>query len=177
MTSMKSALSMAVMSALMFGCASDPATSSSDDSAAVTTTAAVAPAPAGVDTAMMASCDNPTVSEAGPVSKTLYVVGTFPGASWKHIDARAFEHKGDGLYQTVVEEQPGKYSMQYAASDWKPQYTAEGRVLNVGETKVLKWGGYGKDTKSTIEAAGKYVWSVKFDQKANPVAVSLNQCQ
>ncbi|MGF1771615.1 glycosidase [Vibrio wakamikoensis] len=176
MTSIKSALSMAVMSALMFGCASDPATSSANETATATT-AAVAAAPAGVDTAMMAACDNPTVSEAGPVRKKLYVVGTFPGASWKHIDARAFEHKGDGLYQAVVEEQPGKYSMQYAAADWKPQFTADGRVLNVGETKVLKWGGYGKDTKSTIEATGKYVWSVKFDEKANPIAVSLNQCQ
>ncbi|WP_239670826.1 hypothetical protein [Vibrio variabilis] len=67
MTSIKSALSMAVMSALMFGCASDPATSSSEETAAATT--AVAAAPAGVDTAMMAACDNPTVSDAGPVSK------------------------------------------------------------------------------------------------------------
>ncbi|MGR5092306.1 glycosidase [Vibrio maritimus] len=175
MTSIKSALSMAVISALMFGCASDPATSSADDSAA-TTTAAVAAAPAGVDTAAMAACDAPTVADKGPVSKQLFVVGTFADSNWKHVDGRKFEHKGNGLYQAVIDEKPGKFSMQYAASDWKPQYTAEGRTLNPGETKVLKWGGYGKDTKSVIETAGKYVWSVKFDEKANPVAVSVNKC-
>ncbi|GAL27568.1 hypothetical protein JCM19239_990 [Vibrio variabilis] len=66
MTSIKSALSMAVISALMFGCASDPATSSADESAATT-----AATPAGVDTAAMAACDAPTVADKGPVAKQL----------------------------------------------------------------------------------------------------------
>lgn len=124
----------------------------------------------------MAQCDNPTVSDAGPMSETLYVVGDFTDSGWKHKDHRQYAYKGNGVYQAVIEEQAGAYRMQYAAKDWTPQFTADGLTLKAGEEGTLKRGGYGKDTAVTLPESGKYVWSLKFSVTGEPETVMVSKC-
>jgi glycosidase len=122
------------------------------------------------------SCSVPTVNEPGPVSETLYVVGDFSDSGWKHVSERAFEYKGNGLYQVVTNEKPGSYRMQYASKSWSPQYTAEGLTLKPGIENPLTKGGYGQDTAITLLESGKYVWSLKFNNDTNPVSVTASAC-
>ena len=124
----------------------------------------------------MAQCDNPVVESAGPIEKTLYVVGDFVDAGWKHKPNRAYNYVGDNTYQAVVEEKAGAFRMQYASADWKPQFTADGLELTPGKVATLKYGGYGKDTAVTLPEAGKYVWSLKFSDSGNPEQLMVSKC-
>lgn len=128
-------------------------------------------------TGLMAKCDNPTVTEQGPVSKPLYVVGDFTDSGWKHKDSRQFEYKGQNLYQVVVSEQAGSFRMQYASKDWSPQYTAEGLELRPGQETPLTAGSYGKDTAAMLPEAGRYVWSLTFQDNGLPDAVMVSKCE
>ncbi|MFA0439130.1 glycosidase [Vibrio sp. 10N.286.49.C2] len=138
--------------------------------------ALVAAASQATGDSFMGACDNPTVSESGPINESLYVVGDFTDSNWKHSSSRAFEYKGDGVYQVVVSEKPGSYRMQYATKDWKPQFTAEGLSLKLGQENTLKFGGYGKDTAVTILEEGRYVWSLKFDDAGTPLNILAAKC-
>ncbi len=141
-----------------------------------------APIAASVGTAMAiaqgveGSCNVPAVSETGPISDTLYVVGDFSDSGWKHVSERAFEYKGNGLYQVVTHEKPGSYRMQYASTNWSTQYTAEGLSLKPGIKHPLTKGGYGQDTAITLPESGKYVWSLRFDNDASPVSIIASAC-
>ncbi|MGF1723564.1 glycosidase [Photobacterium nomapromontoriensis] len=126
---------------------------------------------------IMAQCDNPTVEGHGPISETLYVVGDFADAGWKHKEQRAYQYKGDNLYQAIVEEKAGAYKMQYASKDWTPQYTAEGLKLKAGVAATLIAGGYGKDTAVTLPEAGRYVWSLTFTDSGEPEQIMVSKCQ
>ncbi|WP_337247132.1 alpha-amylase family glycosyl hydrolase [Photobacterium halotolerans] len=128
-------------------------------------------------TGIMAKCDNPTVNEQGPVSKSLYVVGDFTDSGWKHKANRQFEYKGQNLYQVVVSEQAGSFRMQYASQDWSPQYTAEGLELRPGQETPLTAGSYGKDTAAMLPEAGRYVWSLTFQDNGLPDAVMVSKCE
>nr|WP_255942434.1 hypothetical protein [Vibrio campbellii] len=55
----------------------------------------------------------------------------------------------------VTDEVAGKYKMQYAAEQWKPQFTAKGKKLTVGQLNELTYGGYGTDTKLEIKEPGE----------------------
>ncbi|WP_428751171.1 alpha-amylase family glycosyl hydrolase [Vibrio cionasavignyae] len=124
----------------------------------------------------MSACDNPTLPEAGPMDESLYVVGDFSDSNWKHTSSRAFEYKGNGVYQVVANEKPGSYRMQYATKDWKPQFTAEGLSVKLGQENTLTFGGYGKDTAVTILEEGRYVWSLKFDDNGTPLTMLAAKC-
>ncbi|GAM72062.1 glycosidase [Vibrio sp. JCM 19236] len=67
--------------------------------------------------------------------------------------------------------------MQYAADQWKPQFTAEGKSLTVGQLNKLTYGGYGTDTKVEIKEAGKYLWSLEFKDSGEPYSILLTKCQ
>ncbi|WP_261884308.1 glycosidase [Vibrio pelagius] len=128
-------------------------------------------------TGPMVDCSLPTVEgDRGPIKPTLYVVGTFEQAEWMHVPDRAFTYKGDGIYQLVREEKAGTVNLQVATMNWKPQFTAGGRDLNVGEMKDLKRGGFMKDTIVDIAQDGKYVWSVKFAEDKSPESIVIAQC-
>ncbi len=144
-------------------------------SAAGPVAAAMASAPVSGQ-GFMAQCDNPVVSEAGPVSSKLYVVGNFADSGWKHKEGRAFTYRGDNTYQVVTNEKPGSYRMQYASKSWSPQYTADGLNIKLGQETALTKGGYGKDTAVTIRDGGKYVWSLKFDDAGKPLQVMASKC-
>ncbi|MGF1703950.1 glycosidase [Photobacterium makurazakiensis] len=124
----------------------------------------------------MAQCDNPTVEQAGPIEKILYVVGDFADAGWSHKPQRAYEYKGDNTYQVVVDEKAGAYRMQYASRDWSPQFTADGLELKPGVKSTLRSGGYGKDTAVTLPEAGQYVWSLKFNDNGLPEQLMVSKC-
>lgn len=126
--------------------------------------------------AFMAKCDNPTVDEIGPVSSPLYVVGDFADANWKHVDSRALDYKGNGVYQVVVDESAGSYKMQYASKTWSAQYTAQGLSVKLGKETPLIAGGYGKDTVASLMNEGKYVWSLKFNSNGSPNSVMVAKC-
>ena len=125
----------------------------------------------------MAQCDNPTVAEKGPINETLYVVGDFGDSNWKHKPRRAYQYKGDNIYQVVKDEKPGSYRMQYASRDWTPQFTADGLSLKLGVKGQLKRGGYGKDTAVTIPEEGRYVWSLQFSSEGQPEQIMVSKCQ
>ncbi|MGR5175074.1 alpha-amylase family glycosyl hydrolase [Vibrio parahaemolyticus] len=124
----------------------------------------------------MSACDNPTVSESGPISESLYVVGDFSDSGWTHQPNRAFEYKGNGVYQVVASESPGSYRMQYSSATWDPQFTAEGLNLKLGQENTLEYGGYGKDTTITLMEPGNYVWSLKFDASGEPLTLLAAKC-
>ncbi|WEM45656.1 alpha-amylase family glycosyl hydrolase (plasmid) [Photobacterium sp. DA100] len=124
----------------------------------------------------MAQCDNPAVGSAGPVGKTLYVVGDFVDAGWKHKPNRAYSYVGNNTYQAVVDEKAGAFRMQYASKDWSPQFTADGLELSPGKIATLKRGGYGKDTAVTLPEAGKYVWSLSFSDSGEPEQLMVSKC-
>lgn len=124
----------------------------------------------------LAQCDNPTLSESGPMDEPLYVVGDFTDSGWNHVDNRKFTYKGNGVYQVVVDEQAGSYRMQYATKNWKPQFTATGLEVTSGKASELKYGGYGKDTAALLPVSGKYVWSLQFSKSGLPEKVMVSKC-
>ncbi len=126
---------------------------------------------------MMMTCDLVDSGEQGPLTEDIYVVGTFPGANWKHVESRKLSYKGDNIYQAVVSENTGKYSMQYAAKEWKLQFTAKARKLTVGTLGELARGGYGTDTSVEIPEAGQYVWSLEFTDKGAPLNIVVAKCE
>ncbi len=139
--------------------------------------AMTAPAFTTANMELMSDCSLPNSAEAGPLSKEIYVVGSFPGANWKHVAERKLAYKGNNIYQIVIEEAAGDYKMQYAADQWKPQFTAEGKSLTVGQLNKLTYGGYGTDTKVEIKEAGKYLWSLEFKDSGEPYSILLTKCQ
>ncbi|MFN1619461.1 glycosidase [Vibrio rotiferianus] len=126
---------------------------------------------------MMTNCNLPDSVENGPLSKDMFVVGSFPNADWKHVAERKLAYKGHNIYQVVTDEVPGKYKMQYAAEHWKPQFTAKGKKLFVGQLNELTYGGYGTDTKVEIKESGKYLWSLEFKGNGAPYSIMLSKCQ
>ena len=124
----------------------------------------------------LAQCDNPTVSEAGPIEGTLFVVGSFPDSSWMHKPARAFKYKGDGVYQAVTKERKGSYRFQYATASWSPQYTAVDLSQKPGQPVAAKNGGYGTDTSVMIPEAGRYVWSLTFKDTGEIDQAMVSRC-
>ena len=107
----------------------------------------------------------------------IFVVGSFPNADWKHIVQRKLTYKGNNVYQVVTDEVAGKYKMQYAAEQWKPQFTAKGKKLIVGQLNELTYGGYGTDTKLEIKEPGKYLWSLEFKDNGSPYSIMISKCQ
>ena len=126
---------------------------------------------------MMTNCALPDSAELGPLSKDIFVVGSFPNADWKHVVQRKLTYKGNKVYQVVTDEVAGKYKMQYAAEQWKPQFTAKGKKLTVGQLNELTYGGYGTDTKLEIKEPGKYVWSLEFKDNGSPYSIMISKCQ
>lgn len=131
-----------------------------------------------VATGPMVDCNLPTVeNDRGPIRPTLYVVGTFYEGQWMHIPSRAMAYKGDGIYQAVVNETAGTKNLQFATISWKPQFTAAGRTMNIGEEKELKKGGFQKDTVVNIAQDGQYVWSIKISEDKQPISAVIAQCK
>ena len=124
----------------------------------------------------LAQCDNPTVNEVGPAGTTLFVVGSFPDSNWLHKPQRAFKYKGNGVYQTVVDERKGSYRFQYASAQWSPQYTAADLAQQAGQPAAAKAGGYGTDTSVMIPEAGQYVWSLTFKDGGEIDQVMVSRC-
>lgn len=128
-------------------------------------------------TEFMTSCNNSDSVDKGPFNKPLFVVGTFKDSNWKHVPKRKYSYKGHNIYQAVVDEKAGKYTMQYATELWFPQFTAKGKKMNVDELTLLTFGGYGADTAVTIPTDGKYVWSLQFEEAGKPLHVMVSQCK
>ncbi|MGL6314177.1 glycosidase [Vibrio sp. WXL103] len=128
-------------------------------------------------TGPMVDCNLPTVeADRGPIRPTLFAVGTFEQAEWMHVPDRAMAYKGDGIYQLVREEKAGTKNLQIATMNWKPQFSAAGRSLAVGELKELKNGGFMKDTVVDLPQDGKYVWAVKFAEDKSPESIVVALC-
>ncbi|MFL7866863.1 glycosidase [Vibrio cincinnatiensis] len=125
----------------------------------------------------MQSCNNEDIEGKGPISQTLYVVGSFSDSDWKHVDHRKYTYKGNNIYQVVTEEKVGTYKMQYASFTWSPQFTAKDLKLPIGERAILRFGGYGSDTEVHINENGRYVWSLQFNNDGSPNSIMLNKCQ
>lgn len=125
----------------------------------------------------MSSCMNLDSLDKGPVNKPLFVVGTFKDSNWKHVPKRKYSYKGHNIYQAVVDEKAGKYTMQYATELWFPQFTAKGKKMNVDELTILTFGGYGADTAVNIPEDGQYVWSLELGGKGEPRHVMVSKCK
>ncbi|MGR5420931.1 glycosidase [Vibrio sp. PNB22_4_1] len=126
---------------------------------------------------VMTNCALPDSVESGPLSKDIFVVGSFPSADWKHTAERKLIYKGNNIYQVVTEEMPGNYKMQYAAEQWKPQFTAKGKQLSVEQLNELTYGGYGTDTALEIKESGQYLWSLEFKDDGSPYAIMVSKCK
>jgi len=126
----------------------------------------------------LTDCNLPTVDgDAGPVKKSLYVVGTFPGANWMHVPARKMSYKGKGVYQLVIDEKAGPVVMQYATLNWSPQYTAKGLSMEMGKEVSLMPGSMAKDTAVTLPNDGKYVWSIEVDENKKGIRAVVAPCK
>lgn len=123
----------------------------------------------------LADCNAATVDgDTGPIKKALYVVGTFPGASWLHVPARKMSYKGNGIYQLVNDEKAGPVTFQYATLNWNPQFSAKSMAMTPGVEADMTKGAMGTDTAITLPTDGKYVWSIHVEsaQKATKAMVA-----
>ncbi|MGL6259267.1 glycosidase [Vibrio sp. WXL210] len=146
--------------ALFTGCAS----TSGDESLTVTT-------------GPMVDCNLPTVEgDRGPIRPTMFVVGTFNDGYWVHSPERAMEYKGDGLYQLVRNEQADAISFQFASMNWKPQFSAAGNRMHVGQMSDMGQGGYAKDSTIRINEEGRYVWSLTVNEDGSPKNAVVAKC-
>ena len=93
-----------------------------------------------------------------------------------HKPKRAFKYKGNGVYQTVVDERKGSYRFQYASAQWSPQYTAVDLAQQAGQPAAAKAGGYGTDTSVMIPEAGRYVWSLTFKDSGEIDQAMVSRC-
>ncbi|WP_336505532.1 alpha-amylase family glycosyl hydrolase [Aliivibrio fischeri] len=126
----------------------------------------------------MAQCDNPTITDINaPLQDTLYLVGDFSDSRWSHKKARAYQYKGNNIYQVVINEKRGPYKMQYATKDWSAQYTAEGLSPKLGQSNKLITGGYGQDTAIYLPEDGNYVWSLEFTSQGEPKSMMVSKCK
>lgn len=126
----------------------------------------------------MAQCDNPNISDTNsPINSTLYLVGDFTDSRWSHKTHRAYQYKGNNIYQAVVNEKRGPYKMQYATQDWSSQYTADGLTLQFGQSNALIKGGYGQDTAIYLPEDGDYVWSLEFTPQGEPKSIMVSKCK
>lgn len=152
----------ALLSSALFGCAS-----TTDETA---TQAVVASGP-------FADCQLPSVEERGPIKPSLFVVGTFPDGQWLHTENRQMAYKGNGIYQVVSAEKAGKVNLQFATMSWTPQFTASGMEMTVGYEKVLKRGGFAKNTVVELPKDGRYLWAVEIGEDKKPVRALVKPCQ
>ena len=136
----------------------------------------VAEAPTITDS-RLADCALPDAEGRGPIRPSLYVVGTFPQSQWIHDERHKMSYKGDGIYQVVTEEKAGNVSLQFATMSWNPQFTVKGLKLPAGVEKVLKKGGFAKDTVASLPEDGTYVWSVQFSADKKPLKALVVQCK
>ncbi|EEX38872.1 hypothetical protein [Vibrio furnissii] len=153
----------ATLTTLITGCAS----TTSDSSKQAT----------DIDTRFF-SCDLPTLAnDRGPISPSLFVVGTFSEGQWIHMDNHKMAYKGDGIYQVVSQEKTGNVSLQFATMSWTPQFTVSGMALSVGEVKELKRGGFAKNTVVAIPSDGRYVWTIQIAPDKKPLLAAIAECQ
>ncbi len=126
----------------------------------------------------MAQCDNPTITDTNaPLQDTLYLIGDFSDSRWSHKETRAYQYKGNNIYQVVINEKRGPYKMQYATKDWGAQYTAEGLSPKLGQSNKLITGGYGQDTAIYLPEDGNYVWSLEFTSQGEPKSMMVSKCK
>ncbi len=126
----------------------------------------------------MAQCDNPTIPDTNaPIKETLYLVGDFSDSRWSHKAQRAYQYKGNNVYQVVANEKRGPYKMQYATKDWASQYTADGLSPKLGQSNSLINGGYGQDTAIYLPKDGNYVWSLEFTPQGKPKSMMVSKCK
>lgn len=124
----------------------------------------------------LSDCSLPDSGDAGPITRSLYVVGSFPDAAWLHVPGRKMTYKGNGIYQAVVMEVAGKVTMQFATINWNPQFTASGLSMPVGAETKFQRGGFEKDTSVAIPEAGSYVWSIQVDDNKKAVKGLVAKC-
>ena len=126
----------------------------------------------------MAQCDNPTITDtSGSITDTLYLVGDFSDSRWGHKTQRAYQYKGNNIYQVVANEKRGPYKMQYATKDWASQYTVDGLSPKLGQNSPLINGGYGQDTAIYLPEDGNYVWSLEFTPQGEPKSMMVSKCK
>ena len=126
----------------------------------------------------MAQCDNPTITDtSGSITDTLYLVGDFSDSRWGHKTQRAYQYKGNNIYQVVANEKRGPYKMQYATKDWASQYTVDGLSPKLGQNSALINGGYGQDTAIYLPEDGNYVWSLEFTPQGEPKSMMVSKCK
>lgn len=126
----------------------------------------------------MAQCDNPTITDtSGSITDTLYLVGDFSDSRWSHKTQRAYQYKGNNIYQVVANEKRGPYKMQYATKDWASQYTVDGLSPKLGQNSPLINGGYGQDTAIYLPEDGNYVWSLEFTPQGEPKSMMVSKCK
>ena len=177
MNMIKTSLAAIIAAGVLAGCASSDATKDKAAGAKKADAKAAAAVAGPMPEGFMTACNNPDAA-GGPLGdNVLYVVGTFPDSSWIHKDHRTFSYKGHNVYQAVIDEKSGLFKFQFAARNWSPQFTLEGKTMDVGVEKKLNKGGYQKDTKVKIETAGKYVWSMKLNDKGKPQSAVVAPCK
>ncbi|MEH0761146.1 glycosidase [Vibrio sp. 16] len=152
----------ALLSSALMGCAS-----TSDD----------ASSQAMLATGPFADCNLASVEERGPIRPSLFVVGTFPDGQWLHTENRQMSYKGNGIYQVVSAEKAGNVSLQFATMSWTPQFTAAAMEMQVGYEKVLKRGGFAKNTVVKLPEDGNYLWSIEIGEDKKPVRALVKPCQ
>ncbi|CAK4067752.1 hypothetical protein [Vibrio sp. 16] len=152
----------ALLSSALMGCAS------TSDDASLQATLATGP---------FADCNLASVEERGPIRPSLFVVGTFPDGQWLHTENRQMSYKGNGIYQVVSAEKAGNVSLQFATMSWTPQFTAAGMEMQVGYEKVLKRGGFAKNTVVKLPEDGNYLWSIEIGEDKKPVRALVKPCQ
>ncbi|WP_111641431.1 alpha-amylase family glycosyl hydrolase [Marinimicrobium alkaliphilum] len=128
----------------------------------------------------LAACDLPDADGSGPLGQTLYIRGTYPGgdAFGATPGYRAFNYKGDNLYQVVVDEFEGSFSFKFASSTWSREYAVAGSaaVILGTEQPLAVAAGPGTESSITIPEAGDYVYSFEIDEDLDGGTMMVSRC-
>ncbi|MEE1675238.1 alpha-amylase family glycosyl hydrolase [Agarivorans aestuarii] len=129
-----------------------------------------------IGTGDMADCTLGDVA-GGSLTNDTFLRGSWSDSNWEAVSARKFNHKGNDLYQVVINEAPGPYLFQIAEAgeSWANQRSVNGN-LALGTETNLAAGGYELNTNVSLSSADQYVYSIRV---SNGIADSImvSRCQ
>ncbi|WP_028863604.1 alpha-amylase family glycosyl hydrolase [Psychromonas aquimarina] len=134
-----------------------------------------------VGSGFMAACDNPDSSEADPLSKAMYIRGSYAGGgNFAETPAsRQFSYKGQNTYQVVVNESAvTSYSFKFAAGDWSTEFAVadSADVIIAQEQAAAVAAGAGTESSIVIPEAGSYVFSFSVTGAGDPDKMMVSKC-
>ena len=130
----------------------------------------------------LADCATPAVAGLGPLDKEIFIRGSYAGGN--NFGAtpanRRFTHKGNNLYQVMVNEpEPTSYTFKFASADWSREFAVQGAapVVIATEQPLAVAAGPGTESSLAIPEAGDYVFSFRINAALTGGELMVSKCE